>query len=34
MLEIKPADFTDGLDVGCDLKKEYRMILRFVTWVI
>lgn len=31
ILELKPFGFTDGLGVGCDLRRESRMIFRFAT---
>lgn len=34
ILEINQPGFTDGLVVGCNIKKKSRMILRFVTWII
>ena len=34
ILEINQHGFTDGLVVGCKIKKKSRMILRFVTWII
>lgn len=34
ILEINQPGFTDGLVVGCKIKKKSKMILRFVTWII